>query len=251
VKTKIQLILLTAGILLLTATLNAQETDPSIQLEQDNADAIQSIQAYWQYRGDAPEDGLITIPEGDWIPDANDPEWAGLDFAGYQSWVETNDPDNAWWLVENIMFWQEEDDLMSQTFSTEACQNDAAEIGVQLIALYYEEFSGQIPIGGNGIFDPVNFEKPWEDLDLMELDLGLFENWAFGQNMLDPECVEDGVQWVIDRLKEVIPKKVTLTATTKDTSAFGDNGKYSSQWVLTNPIEGVIVQNGIIGWILA
>lgn len=89
----------------MTATLNAQETEPASQLDQDNADAIQSIQAYWQYRGDYPENSLITIPEGDWIPDANDPDFAELDFMDYFAWLEANDPDNAEWLTEYITFW--------------------------------------------------------------------------------------------------------------------------------------------------
>ncbi|MFP6901357.1 MAG: hypothetical protein VCA36_10465 [Opitutales bacterium] len=110
VKTKSNLFTLFAGAMLMVSViLHAQESDPnSSQLQLDDEYAIQSIQSYWAFRGDVPEDGLITIPEGDWIPDFNDPEWAELDFNGYQSWVETNDPDNAELVVETVGYWMEE-----------------------------------------------------------------------------------------------------------------------------------------------
>ncbi|MFP6901359.1 MAG: hypothetical protein VCA36_10475 [Opitutales bacterium] len=96
-KTKSDLTTLFAcTIIMVSVVLHAQETDPnSSQLQLDDEYAIQSIQSYWAYRGDYPEDGLISFSEGDWIPDFDDPEISELDQIDFTEWLKANDPDNA------------------------------------------------------------------------------------------------------------------------------------------------------------
>ncbi|MBC8325564.1 MAG: hypothetical protein H8E27_08060 [Verrucomicrobia subdivision 3 bacterium] len=65
-----------------------------------NTLTLETLHGYWQFVGEAPEDGEISFPEGDWIPDLEDPDWTNIDFEDYFNWLYNEYPEDVSSLIK-------------------------------------------------------------------------------------------------------------------------------------------------------
>jgi hypothetical protein len=73
-----------------------------------NTLTLETLHGYWQFVGEAPDDGEISIIEGDWVPDLDDPDWTNLDFGNYFNWLFDEHPEEVSRIDQTVQTWLEE-----------------------------------------------------------------------------------------------------------------------------------------------
>lgn len=91
--------------------------------------------------GGGPEDGEVSIPEGDWIPDTTDRDWTELDMNAFGNWSYENFNENAWEMEQLLALWLEESFTRNQGLDG----GEGADSGEPEPPMYYVLDAGNAP----------------------------------------------------------------------------------------------------------